>query len=129
MMMGISIGLSDSLVRVLTEFNMDISFQGLPVSVKLIALVVFAIVVMLAANQLNKEHYFKRLAAFAFSFSLFSFFAAYCTTLKLGTIVFLEDVYIGVRLLSATLMPFVTIFALGLILKLVRDVIAVIKEE
>lgn len=129
MMMGVSVSFSESLVRVMEEFGIDISFGGLPTAVQVFALLLFIGIIVFSLRKLNKDHYLKRLVSFAISFSLFAFFAAYCTTIKLGTIVFLKDVTIGVSLTVAVIMPSLAILSVGLLMKLIKDVIVVLREK
>lgn len=129
MMMGVSVSFSDSLVPWMEKYGVDVSFGGLPTIVQVGALLLFIGIIVFSLRWLNKDHYIKRLVSFALSFSLFAFFAAYCTTIKLGTIVFLKDVTIGVSLIVSVVMPFIAILSVGLLMKLIRDVIVVIKEK
>jgi len=129
MLMGTSVTLGESLVSTLDTFGMDITFNGMPLGVKLIALVLFLIAIIISLSVLKKDRYIKQLIEFALSFSVIAAFVAYCTTIELGTIAIFKDIYLGVSLLKAFLVPLIAIIVLGLMLKLIRDVVEVIKED
>lgn len=126
--MGTSIGLGESLVRALHLVEVNASFGGLPPLIKLIAIGIFIIGIMIALIGLDQEKYVKHLAVFAISFSVVTFFAAYSTTINLGTVVFLKDVFIGVSPVKAFFVPLFTISIFGVLIKLIRDVFSVFKE-
>lgn len=127
--MGTSVTLGESIVDALALVEMDLSFNALPTWVKLIALLIFVLGIGYSLFSLNKEKYITHLVTFASSFSVVMFFAAYSTTINLGTVVVFKDVFIGIDLWKAFLIPFVTIMLIGILMKLVRMVINTIREE
>lgn len=127
--MGISIGLGESLVSALKLVGVNASFGALPLWVKLIVIGIFAVSIIIALLGLEREKYLKHLTVFACSFGVFTFFVAYSTTINLGTVVVLKDVFIGISLLKAFIIPVVTILVFGTLIKLIRDVIGVFKEN
>lgn len=126
--MGTSISIGESLTDALALVEMDLSFGALPMWVKLLALLIFVGGICYSLISLNREKYFAHLVTFATSFSMVMYFAAYSTTINLGTVVVFKDVFIGVGLLRAFLIPFMTIMALGTLLKLIRMVVKTIKD-
>lgn len=127
--MGTNVTMGESVVDAIALIEKDFSYGGLPVWIKLTALLVFVVAITFSLFSLNKDKYISHLVTFASSFSVVMFFAAYSTTINLGTVVVFKDVFIGVQLWKAFLIPFVTILAIGFLLKLVRMVIKTIKEE
>ncbi|MDA3845305.1 MAG: hypothetical protein PF505_02015 [Vallitaleaceae bacterium] len=129
MLMGTSVTLGESLVSTLNNYGMDITFNGLPIAIKLIALTIFAIAILIALFRLGRTHYLKELMSLAFSFSIVSLFVAFTTTIELGTIAFFKDISLGISLMKAFLVPLIAIIVIGLLLKLIRDVVEVLKES
>lgn len=126
--MGNDIETSESLAKWMEKAATVHSFDGLSLGMSLIAIIVWILLVLLSLLYINKNKYWIELGLFSFTFSVVSFFLAYSTSTTLGKVILVGDISIGINLIQAFLVPLLSILALGLMLWLIRKMIAIIKE-
>lgn len=126
--MGNDIEMSESLAKWLEKAAGIESFNGLSLGMSLAAIIVWIMLVLFSLLYINKNKYWIDLAFFAVTFSTVSLFLAFCTSTTLGRVILVGDIAIGIDFLQAFLVPLLSIGALGLMLWLIRKMIAIIKE-
>lgn len=126
--MGNDIETSESLTKWMEKAADIHTFDGLSLWMSLVAIIVWILLVLFSLLYINKNKYWVELGLFSFTFSVVSLFLAYCTSTTLGKVILVGEISIGLNLLQAFLVPFLSILALGLMLWLIRKMIAIIKE-
>lgn len=127
--MGNDIEMSDSLTKWMEKAaSIEISFDGLSLGMSLAAIIVWILLVLFSLLYINKNKYWIELGLFSLTFSVVSLFLAFCTSTTLGEVILVGDISIGINLLQSFIVPLLSILALGLMMWLIRKMIAIIKE-
>ncbi|VDN47965.1 conserved membrane protein of unknown function [Petrocella atlantisensis] len=128
MMMGIGIDFNSGLDKLLAFGNMNLTYTGMPVGVRIFLMILFIGITLYAISRIEKEKFLGGLIVFATLFSLTCLGMAYCTRINLGLIKGLMEVDMGINLIKAFLYPFVGIFLLGGLWQAIQRVRNVIKS-
>lgn len=129
MIMGNSLKISDSLNKLIVKAGvLGISSEGYSLLISIILIIAWIAIVMVSSLALKKERYFQELPLFALLFSIISAFLAFLTSINLGKIILVGEMNIGINIIPAFLVPFLSIMALGVVVWLVRKMLTIIKE-
>lgn len=129
LLMGNSIETSGDLSEVLNKVaSLQISFQELSLGVSLVAITVWIIIVVIAIFFIDKSKYWSELGLFTLTFSVVAAFLAFCTSTNLGKVIFVGEIEIGMNLVTAFLVPLISIAALGAMVWMIRKMISVVKD-
>lgn len=127
--MGNNIETSESLAKWMDKAgSMKISFDGLNLPMSIAAIITWILLVLFSLLYVNKNKYWKEMGLFALLFSSISTFLAFCTATSLGKVILIGEITIGINILQAFFVPFISILALGLMLWLIRKMIYILKE-
>lgn len=129
LLMGNNIQTSDSLAGWMAKVSsLQISFQSLSIVMSIIVITIWIVLVVISLLFINKEKFWVDTFIYSVIFSLISAFLAFSTSIKLGDIVLIGNISIGISILQAFLVPLLSINALGLMVWLVRKMLHIIKD-
>lgn len=129
-LMGIKGQLSESLSKIfqIEHISINMDLFTMPLGLKIFAFLVFIGMVTWILLRSIKTNFIVETLIFSGIFSVFCMFAAYATTLNLSIGNFIQDLSFGIRIVQAFIVPFIVINIIGLIIYLIRKMIAIMKE-
>lgn len=129
LLMNNDIMTSDALTKSIEKFaHLQPTFEGLNLTLSIIAILVWIALVIIALLYLKRQKYWSELGLFALSFSILSCFLAFAASTSLGEVILIGEIYIGINMAMAFLIPLITIAALGVFVWIIRKMIEIIRE-
>lgn len=128
LIMGTSIQLSDPLEKMMSFANMNISFDVIPLGIRLAFVFLFIIMIVVALLSIDENQYVKNVLIFDGAFSIVSVLLAYVTGINLGNFKNVIVIQFGINMFQAFIIPFVLIAILGALVYAVRHMIHIVKS-
>jgi hypothetical protein len=128
MTMGVSVDFNNSLDKLLAFGKVNLSYDAIPIGIRLVLMVIFIGMVIYALTKVEKENFLRNLSVFALVYSLSCLLLAYGTQINLGVVKGLMDIGLGINLIQSFIYPFVAIMILGLLWVAVQRMIRVLKS-
>lgn len=127
-MMGISISFNEPLMKLMDYANIQVSYDTIPLSFRIVLLVIFAMFIAFSMARIEKGAFWQGVIGFAMSYPLISILVAYATRINLGVVRGMMDVQFGIDLLASYLYPLIAIVLVSILTVVIKQLINVIKE-
>lgn len=129
MIMGNEMQMSYTVSKAYAEAgNIHISISELPIGLRVGAVCLFGILLGITIFRIDKEKFWFNNILFSFIFSSSCTFIAVMSTIQMGTIILVGDIFLGYNLVIVFLIPMITCLLIGLIIWMIRKLIEVVAE-